>query len=225
MAERPYRLSHPISLRIPSDLSRISPRVRSVLATIEPAVALPPRPDSDRSAGLQPGLQPARIRRPNVGCGQTSRHEGSGCADRRPVRESGFLGRLAQRERNCLTSSGSGVQIPRRPPAFSQAARRKVRRPVPPFGPADGGSRPPCPECANARTDRTPADVVGPTMRKPGNPSDAPPNSARCGIRKPPATESPLSTPASAPLQRRKPAGIAKRACAFRNGAPSSKNA
>ena len=26
------------------------------------------------------------------------------------------LGRLAQRERNCLTSSGSGVQIPHRPP-------------------------------------------------------------------------------------------------------------
>lgn len=70
MAERPYRSSHPISLRIPSDLSRILPRARSVLAAIEHAVAPLLRPDSGRSARLQPGPQPVRASCPNVGHGQ-----------------------------------------------------------------------------------------------------------------------------------------------------------
>ena len=39
-------------------------------------------------------------------------------------------GRLAQRERNCLTSSGSGVQIPHRPPEFSRAVGLFARWPV-----------------------------------------------------------------------------------------------
>ena len=42
----------------------------------------------------------------------------------------GVRGRMAQRERNCLTSSGSGVQIPLRPPEFSQVTGHFARWPV-----------------------------------------------------------------------------------------------
>lgn len=40
------------------------------------------------------------------------------------------FGRLAQRERNCLTSSGSGVQIPHRPPQKRRPAVPSDCRPV-----------------------------------------------------------------------------------------------
>lgn len=40
------------------------------------------------------------------------------------------FGRLAQRERNCLTSSGSGVQIPHRPPRKRRPAVPSDCRPV-----------------------------------------------------------------------------------------------